>query len=527
MLKKAVFMRRAWLCLAPLAVMCAEGAAHGAEMTDYAPLAEAAGATAPVESWQEPMAPPPVSGLNWRALGPFFESRSTPDGERAFRALLRPVYSDFYSRSGTTSGRDILWPIGFTRNRPDSEFQFFFPFLHTKPHHGADGMASDRWWLMPVVFYGHDNQARPYFGLFPLGGRISNFFGFDHVNFFLFPLYVGSHKSTFDAHTVLWPVFSRTKGECVDKFRVWPFYGQALFYGRSPDTEAKWLQDERRFYLWPFVHTSHIHPRPGAPYTMGLDAWFVLPFCGSGKQTDASGRVVQKSWTVLWPFFSGDTCTLAGREKSRTYCPWPFIRLSRETTPEGTETHTNYWPFYGRTDRPACGTAYVMWPFWWTGSAKTSAAVERKWSALAPFWWSSELCRKDEAAPEKPAVLEQNFKQLWPVWSFQREQDKSRLAVLALWPRRAPDGVNRNYAPLWTLYSRETQGAEIRHEALWGWWKLAYNAPQPMRWSLAPFAEYHREDANGGWYLSIGKGLLAWGRADGEKKCRALWFFKW
>ncbi len=502
------------------------------EKTDFAPIFELAqpakAGCLSATSEPVPMAIPPVTELNWRVLGPFFERRGTPDGERELRAFLRPVYTDFYSKSGTTSGRDILWPLGFTRNRPDSEFQFFLPFLHTQPHHEIDGVAADRWWLIPIVFYGHDNQGKPYFGVFPLGGRIAPLFGFEQVNFWLFPFYVESRKATFVAHTWLWPVWSRTTGECVDKFRVWPFYGRASFYGRSPETEAKWLQDERYFYAWPFVHTDHIHPRPGDPAGKTIDAWFVLPLCGKGRQTDVTGNVVQKSWTVLWPFFSGETCTIKGLEKNRLYCPWPFVRVEKSNSRDGREDKTNYWPFYGREQKIGRTSNYIMWPFWSQGEAEASPTATRNWSALIPFWWSSEMWRKDaDAATQKPAVLENNFKQVWPLFSYDREKDNSRLAVLALWPRRAPDGVSRNYAPFWTLYSREKAGGEIRHEALWGWWKIAYNAPQPMRWSLAPFAEYHREDDRGGWSLSIGKGLLAWNRINGEKHGRTLWFVMW
>ena len=533
-----------WFCLgAPLLVLAGSVAAPAAENTDFAPLVEFCPGTGPAsapvpavvpaasvpvsESAPAPMAVPPVTELNWRALGPLFERRGTPTGERELRAFLRPLYTDFYTTAGTTSGRDILWPLGFTRNRPDSEFQFFLPFLHTRPHHGTDGVAADRWWLMPVVFYGHDNEAKPYFGLFPLGGRIGPLFGFERVEFWLFPLYVESHKKTFVAHTWLWPVYSRTTGECVDKFRVWPLYGRALFYGRSPETTAKWLQSERHFYAWPLVHTNHIHPRPGDPAGKNMDAWFVLPFCGKGRQTDAAGNITQKTWTVLWPFFSGENCTIPGQEKKRIYCPWPFVRLEKSNSRDGREDKLNYWPFYGREQKVGHTTGYVLWPFWSRGEAAVPPTATRTWSALIPVWWSSELWRKAATEPQQMPVLENNFKQIWPLFSYDREKDKSRLAVLALWPRRAPDGVSRNYAPLWTLYSRERAAGEIRHEALWGWWKLAYNAPQPMRWSLAPFAEYHREDDQGGWYFSLGKGLLGWHRTNGERHGRALWVFKW
>ena len=508
------------------------------ERTDFAPVIEfcpgTGSAAVPVPtaamvpvSAPAPMAVPPVAELNWRALGPFFERRGTPDGERELRAFLRPLYTDFRTTAGTTSGRDILWPLGFTRNRPDSEFQFFFPFLHTKPQHAADGVTADRWWLMPIVFYGHDNQAKSYVGIFPLGGRICNLFGFEQVKFWLFPIYVESHKQTFVAHTWLWPVYSRTTGEHVDKFRVWPFYGRAAFFGRSPETAVKWLQHERYFYAWPVVHTNHIYPRPGDAAGKTDDTWFVLPFAGRGRQTDVDGKVVQKSWTVLWPFFSGESCTLNGAEKDRLYCPWPFVRLEKANVKDGWENKRNYWPVYGREQKVGRTTGYILWPFWSQGEAVTGATARRTWSALIPLWWSSELWRTDAARPQAAPTLENNFKQIWPLFSYDRELATSRLAVLALWPRRAPDGVSRNYAPFWTLYSREKTGGQIRHEALWGWWKLAYNAPQPLRWSLAPFAEYRREDANGGWTLSLGKGLLGWSRTNGEKHGRALWFIKW
>ena len=99
---------------------------------------------------------------------------------------------------------------------------------------------------------------------------------------------------------------------------------------------------------------------------------------------------------------------------------------------------------------------------------------------------------------------------------------------LALYPMRKSAGVERNLAPLWTLYEYQREEDRRQHDLLWGLWQYKATAETTRKVSLFPFFSYRRGDPDSqGKRLDILTGLF--GRetaADGTRKTRLLWFLR-
>ena len=92
--------------------------------------------------------------------------------------------------------------------------------------------------------------------------------------------------------------------------------------------------------------------------------------------------------------------------------------------------------------------------------------------------------------------------------SWQREGGTSRFRMLEFWPLKNSAPVERNWAPLWTLYKRTNTDGIICKDVLWfAWHSEREPAVDRKEWSLL-------------------KGLLAYKR-DGEKQnLRVLYFMR-
>jgi hypothetical protein len=472
-----------WLGL--LLVLAAGGAPAARAEFDWAPLAARAAA--------------PAAAPDWRAAGPLLERRSSPDGRFRLRALPRPLYTDFRDATLGLADQDFLWPFGFSRERPDGGHTFVIPFLHT----ASAGAPRERWWLLPLLFTGTNDQGRRYFALFPVGGRIGDILAFDEVDFALFPLWLRTRKGATVSQSWLWPVVGWTDGPGVRKRRVFPFW-------LSAETE----RERRTAILWPFWHRQE--RRADARGGSG-SGWLLWPLYGRYVHRDAAGTPRHQSWTCLWPFFSGES----GPERERLYAPWPFYRRDLAAgKPEAEADKLQLWPFYGRQRQWHRESSYILWPFWLDGRFVGGDTEATTRGRLLLYWESTGRQR----ANGHPAW---QYRLLWPLWSQDRQGDAATTRVLALWPARRADAIERNYAPFWTLYRQERHGEGVSHELLWGLLQWRRQTPDAaLGWSCFPLAEYRRAPA-GDFSCNLFKGLAGWGRRGGHGTGRALWFIRW
>lgn len=362
---------------------------------------------------------------------PFYESLQGTNGA-TFKAW-RPLYST--SVDGERWKKDYLWPL-YTRKGFQDELYSRFLFFGYSSDFSPD-TDRHRNWMIPIYFQGTSAEGEDYLAIFPIGGRIDEFLGRDKVWFVLFPLYVHSIINDVETSTFVWPVFSKTSGTGVKRFRVWPIYGQS----------HRENEFEKKFVLWP-IYTSVKYTNDRNP-----GGGFIL--------VPLYGRVMTERSKNQWfipPFFR----YAHGEGERIIYAPWPFIQWS-----DG-EVYKRYlWPLYGQKEVGTLRSQFWLWPLIWDSKTKASKVDLRRKQLVPIFVHESAVVREPMDSYEIGDVVSRYWK-LWPLMSWERNEAASRFRLLELWPLRHTDGIERNWAPLWTLYTRTHEEGVVEHRLLWG-----------------------------------------------------------
>ena len=163
---------------------------------------------------------------------------------------------------------------------------------------------------------------------------------------------------------------------------------------------------------------------------------------------------------VLPPFFS----FVHGEDGYRSLrAPWPFIRQ----LDDGDKHQRHWWPFYGVSLDERRREWYTLWPIV-SGSTAEQSDHRIHQFQVAPFYFQETRERIDAAQLGPPAVTAR-YRRLWPLFSWQRSERGSRLRVPELSLFRMSEPIERNWAPLWSLFVRQKRadGARLT-DFLWG-----------------------------------------------------------
>ena len=406
-------------------------------------------------------------------LNPFYENVQTDEG--AFFAV-RPFYSKTTIEEGEI--RDYFWPIYSRKEFKNEQTSRALLFWWTHNFEADVESSRNRNWLLPFYFQGQDAHGENYFALFPFGGTIHEFLGRDRLSFVLFPIYGTGQINEVKTTNVLWPIYSRTEGEGIDRKRVFPFYGKSIREG----------QFEKKFVLWPFwTSAEYFHEEnPGK-------AWILFPFYGR------SDMEREKTVWVVPPFFR----FTKGEKQNRTFCPWPFYqRIESER-----RNKLYFWPLWGQ-DQYAGGLnhrTFALWPFLWSERTE-EAHVSKTRRKVLPFLFSEKTFLREEGVPEEEQVQISNYWKIWPLMSWQRDGHVSRFRMLELWPIKNSPPIERNWSPLWTLYKRTDVEGVVRKDILWFVWH----------------SEREKDEGRSEW--SLLKGLVGYKRSGEARNLRLFWF---
>ncbi|MFA7257167.1 MAG: hypothetical protein WC047_06305, partial [Kiritimatiellales bacterium] len=263
--------------------------------------------------------------------------------------------------------------------------------------------------------------------------------------------------------SVLWPIYSHTRGTGIARDRVFPIIGKSVLAGKY----------EKKFILWPIWNSAEYF----YPDNSGK-SWILFPLCGQSKMER------EKTLWVIPPFFR----FTKGEKQDRLFCPWPFIQKI------DSEPHSKFyiWPLWGK-DQYAAGPTrrtFMLWPLLW--SEKTGDEHQMKTRRLAlPFFYQDYTVQDEDGMDTKIS----NYWKIWPLMSWQREGDTSRFRMLEFWPLKNSAPVERNWAPLWTLYKRTNNDGVIRKDILWfAWHSEQEPAVDRTEWSLLKgLLSYRRE----------------------------------
>ena len=352
-----------------------------------------------------------------RAMGPLYESQSST-GVLRFDAL-RPFWSCVEDFPNERSLSEFLWPVATVRDLGnDRSWRLLIAYGHD-----FDTTAATRYRtvVFPVYHMGRTAEDQSYVGIFPIWGDIREVLTYDRARFVLFPLFLELWKK--DVHSVswLWPIFSRARGEDYSATRVFPLYGSAH------DEKGS----NRRFVLWP-IWTQRWNDDPEVD-----ERGFIL-FPIYGEAHNPGGET---HW-VLPPFFKFQH---AG-EQRQILAPWPFVQYSR-----GHVNKFYLWPLWGQKDAGTVESQFFLWPIVRFQDVQRHDSEFRQ-RFILPFIYYQDIIATSTHEREM------SYFKLWPLFSYQRENETSRLRALELWPLKKTGSIDRNFAPFWTLFSHHVSG---------------------------------------------------------------------
>jgi hypothetical protein len=427
-----------------------------------------------------------------RGLGPLVEWADQGVDRPAVRAV-RPFFSlENDARTGKEDF-DILWPVAHIRHwKGQTDWRFLTAF-YLGPH-PTEPSSQYAFWILPVFAMGRNKAGEAYGALFPLGGRVDNWFGRDRMEFALFPLYAHSELNDLRTDHWLWPFVSRTTGDNLYRFRVFPFYGKSEKKGEG----------ESKFILWPFwtsVRRDHPGNRGGG--------FMLFPFYGHSK-TDR-----EESWMFLPPFFRHTV----GRNLTQNIYFWPFYQTEKSKNLDKLYA----WPLYGRRTTADENRRFWLWPFVWKRHEKCPPVAIDKFRVF-PLYESEAT-----SSLSAPTNVVERYVSVWPLGSYERKKhDYKRVRCLDLWPFRETAPIERNLSPLWSLYQYEQTPSGSETELLWGaarWGSRTNGASYGSLFPLASWSHDRGGDTQRGWEFL--KGLLGYERNETGKTWRALYFIRW
>ena len=410
--------------------------------------------------------------------GSFFPFYDDVETDRGSLFAVRPFYSHAVFEEGEV--RDVFWPLYTRKSFKDEQMSRGLIFWYTHTFNTQEDSLRYRNWLLPFYFQGRDVCGEPYFALFPFGGTIHEFLGRDEIWFALFPLFGKSRINDLQTTSVLWPIYSHTRGEGVRRDRVFPLVGRSVREG----------QFDKQFVLWPFW-TSAEYFYPGN----SGKSWILFPLYGHTKLEQE-----ETTW-VLPPFFR----FTKGEKENRMLCPWPFVQ---EVESES-RNKLYIWPLWGVNNAVdgAWQRTFLCWPLLWSERAEDQGLVTLT-KRVVPFVRTRRTIQREEGVPEAESLEVSHEWAVWPLMSRQCAGENSRFRVLDLWPVRNSAPVERNWAPLWTLYQRTAQQGVVSKDVLWfAWHSEKEPAADRAEWSLL-------------------KGLLAYKRDGASSNVRFLYFMR-
>ena len=390
---------------------------------------------------------PDQKGQEWSLLWPFVDGYSTATvSQIGFRPLFNLRRESREEPDGDMIEVQALWPLFLYRKNDGLKqkvIRLYPVFFHREFLH-PDGRTERDTAFYPFLLSGRSSDSHEnYFSIFPIAGTLKGLFGKDRIRFLLFPLCAESVEGGHHSWHFLWPFVQYGSGGGKSSFRIWPLVGRKKKEG--------WY--EKSFVLWPF----YVHSQERLASEHPLDSWFLLPFYG--RQQTAFGKIQY----FLYPLVSYQRNERPGNRFREWQAPWPLFSLAR-----GDRYRKTYlWPFWGRQQRETYRQEFIAYPLYWLFEYRSPGRVNKRRFVL-PFHWSWHL--RDEKAQTG-----QDMSKVWPLLYRASEQGgEERLNILSpLW-FRDPDGFERNYGPLWTMYRRRrTSLGGTEHRLFWYGWSGA------------------------------------------------------
>ena len=427
-------------------------------------------------------------GERTEAAGPFYYSERTEDETTV-------AYPPFFSRESNLAVKshedDFLYPL-LTSLHYGGEWRWqLFQLFSFAGGQEPNGDLKNRFTLFPLYFQQRATDTNlNYTAVVPFYGHLKNRLSRDEIFFVMFPFYSETRKRDVVTDNYLFPFVHVRYGDGLHGWQVWPFVGSEH---KIPTLRTNGFGEvetvgghEKSFFLWPL----HLKQDNG----IGTDnpeqfrASIPLYAYSRSPKLDAT--------SVLWPFFNW----YDNREKNyrEWQMPWPFIIFARG---EG-KTTDRVFPLFSLSHNAVKESDSWLWPLYTYGRTHSDPLDLERRRVL--FYLYSDTVEKNTQTGAQKRRLD-----MWPFFTWHRDfNGNERLQILAPLEPAVPDnrGIERNWAPLWSLWRAETNpktGATSRS----------------LLWNL-----YRRETAPAHKKVSLLFGLFQY-QCDGENKRTKLFYF--
>jgi hypothetical protein len=182
-----------------------------------------------------------------------------------------------------------------------------------------------------------------------------------------------------------------------------------------------------------------------------------------------------------------------------------------------------FWPLWGHSARDTNKSSFFLWPLCHHYEQKAPFYEHSRFIVFPVFY--STCTRGSFENPERKMDQPLKTIKVWPLFSSVSDTDRSRFAMLSLFPYRDYDAIERNYGALWTVFTHSTCKGKMESELLWGLIRYRESESE-RRFSLFPLVSVGRENQSGEFHWSFLKGLIAREKAGGKRSFRLLYFIK-
>ena len=362
-------------------------------------------------------------------LGPLL---SYETGDESTELTLRPLFS--YKRGPETAGSElaVLYPVWISRWSTDEAKH---SLLSLVTYRAQPARQPDQWdrrfTIFPLVFYRYSHILGTQLSVLPFYANVRDFLGYEQVQMIMFPFYLRLQQPLLERTWMPFPFYGRTSGPLGRGYRIWPVYGW----------EQVGEQRRFRYVMWPFYISYESHfTRPERERRV-----VSVPFF---SRTD-SPTLRSRSYAMFF------THTIDSTAHTDTWgFPWPLWMSQRDLN-TGERTSLRIAPFYENSQLGNVHRHFIMWPvFRWETQEEDAYRYSR----------SDVFLVLERSIHE--AQLDQNHERrlrtLFPLYRDQADDQNGEFSAPALLDALYPRNpvIERLYAPLWQLYTREQRGAQ-------------------------------------------------------------------
>ena len=440
---------------------------------------------------------------SWQAAGPLIFKKPATDGGTV--QGFRPLFATWRTASNATREINVLYPLFNYRTDGETYRWSVFQLINRsgdrpeRIRHLPPSLAYETFDLWPFWFSRDTGSPESsYRALFPIAGTIKARFGYDELNWTLFPFYGRAEKRGAITHATPWPFIRTTRGT-EHGFAFWPLFG----WGHKPGSF------DRHFYLWPLGWNNTLQPGVDAPAgTLPRREVGFLPF----YTRETSTGFVNESF--LWPFFGYTDRTQPTRYHETRYF-WPFLVRARGDNRQV----DRFGPFFTHSIKKGIDKTWVMWPVYREKRWQDPGIAQTQRQVLYFLYWSLE-----QKSLTNPAAAPAAKSHLWPLYSHWdngagREQFQFPSPLEVFFPDN--ERVRQSWSPLFSLYRHDQRAPNIvRDEALWG--LLSWTRrPDGREFHFGPLISLSKTPEEK--RFAIGNGLLGLRRTAGSG-WRFFWF---